>query len=311
MNVDKSPNQSPKTSPVKERPTRERKAAVQYTVTTGTKKAKSPMKAGKGVKLGEQAFWKKTSEDDLVLVHRVILGRPGAKGERKANLKDFSGTSDDLAKKIGISDLVAIKAPMRAFGLALSGTKEEVTKRLAEYLAAPTARGKEAPTSPPAKRQKKPSPAKKAAAPAKRGKAGDETSAPKRVKTNSVAAVKKAEAATIPDDNELWAWVASHVKGQSVKELENIKIKTLRLAAEEHFGLAEGDLTGKKDVLMKGVEAASAAAAVAATAITMAKLDLFRMFEGQFPMSTIEDTLQRCGMDKERAADELLRSAPR
>ena len=38
---------------------------------------------------------------------------------------------------------------------------------------------------------------------------------------------------------------------------------------------------------------------------------LFFIFNGWFPMNVIEDTLRRCGMDKDRAANELLRFAPR
>ena len=51
---------------------------------------------------------------------------------------------------------------------------------------------------------------------------------------------RKAVAKQIPDDDELWAWVTSHVKGQSVVELDKIKIKTVHLTAEENFGLTEG-----------------------------------------------------------------------
>jgi len=237
------------TEPIGEtgRPIRDRKPAEIFR--TEEKEQKTITTAGKGVRLGDQSFWTSVKNDDLVLVHRVLLGRPGSKTERKANLADFRGidssmTEAQLEKRILNADLSDIKEPLRAFGLSPSGTKAELANRLAVFLAKPTRIDtKIAPTK-----------AKKSATPAKKrnkeGSSEDTTSAAKKVKTET----RKKPA--LPEESRLSQWVMAKLKGKSVEEIEATKMKALRKEAEEHFDLEEGDLSEMKDVLMRGVDRA-------------------------------------------------------
>lgn len=131
---------------------RVRKQAEFFTVPSTEKKKEVKISSGKGIKLVEyehfvQELTKHKSDEDLVKqLHSLMYGSMGRKANAKHNLREFSGfTRDsDLQEKIEkVTDnkkkwtVALLKEALGLFGLEKGGSREELCKRLVDYLSAP------------------------------------------------------------------------------------------------------------------------------------------------------------------------------
>ena len=132
--------------------------------------------SGNGTPLGDIDFIKdqidkKPSADStLTRLHTLCWGKAGQKTMRKKNLRTFNGFDSSAGnqkkvdsmtenKKVTLGDL---KDVCGVLGLEKGGTKEEVAKRVVDFLAEPTGSSvKRGGKAPPKKRKAKSAPAKK------------------------------------------------------------------------------------------------------------------------------------------------------
>jgi len=91
---------------------------------------------------------KKAADKTLLLAHRLVFGRPGEAGKRKADLRLFNGlpaspsAKADLEKKLGGQTVPALRDLSIFFNLERSGEKNAMAARLAEFLLSPKDFGK-------------------------------------------------------------------------------------------------------------------------------------------------------------------------
>lgn len=89
---------------------------------------------------------KKVSDKTLIMVHRLIFGRPGEANKRKGDLRQFNGfpASFDRAsldKKIQSQTLPALRDLSIFFNLERSGEKSTVAARLVDFIVSPKDQG--------------------------------------------------------------------------------------------------------------------------------------------------------------------------
>lgn len=132
---------------------RVRKAVEEiYKADIPKEKVKMVVEQGKGQSLGDIPFVeshiKKTSPDDLKMMHMLLFGRKGAAKSVRANLRQFSGLvysgsqskQDLLAKKERWMDdqsVKTLKSFGNAFGVQTGGTKSDLIARLMAFIDKP------------------------------------------------------------------------------------------------------------------------------------------------------------------------------
>eukprot|EP00760_Papus_ankaliazontas_P002422 PhM_4_TR10994/c0_g1_i1/m.29179 len=240
--------------------------------------------AGKGTKLSELTCWKSIKDADLAYIHRIVIGRPGQKGERKGNLADFCGL-DPKTDRAKLETRVAgarkedVVFSLSAFGLKHSGSLKDLAPILVDFLMSPS--GKRGPASPKkqapaaAKRRKTNSGGKKKADDASDDEAQEEEESPKKKAPAAKKAAPKQKKSSpkkrskeeaededadeadveLPSDDAVKKWVFEFLRDKSDDEIANFGIKALRAAGDTHFGLPEGSLKEKKDVVKDAISA--------------------------------------------------------
>ena len=123
----------------------------------------------------------KAADKTILLVHRLIFGRPGEANKRKADLRQFNGlppSTDQAAldKKLSAQTLPSLRSLLVLFNLERSGEKQAVVERVRAFLLNPKDLGKFKPASM-----------------AKKGRAVAKGKQTKKTKTTT-AAVKKGKA---------------------------------------------------------------------------------------------------------------------
>ncbi|KPI82789.1 hypothetical protein ABL78_8196 [Leptomonas seymouri] len=205
----------------------------------------------------------KALESALEPLHRLVYGRPGMSGRRRAALEDFKGFPPsmraEVEEKTGKLTKDRLRDIIKALGIAvhISQTQAEVAAGVVAYLMAPKDEGriKDTKTAPTKKRSASPN---KAAPEAKKRPAessvlpstATEGSKPKRPKTES-SAVSVSSAATSdgPSDDAVLVQVYRLVLAMPYEERAVLGVKALRTKLEEHFKLPPGGLKSKKDII--------------------------------------------------------------
>ncbi|KAG8202004.1 hypothetical protein JTE90_010375 [Oedothorax gibbosus] len=124
---------------------------------TGPSKEKGQIPEGKGKKLGEcpriELQIQKTSSNDLKPLHRLLFNRAGGPNEIKRNIRKFSGFTfakdsseyDKLKSRIEKLTGPVLKQICGVCDIERSGLKEEIVKRVLQFLMEPKDSGKAAP----------------------------------------------------------------------------------------------------------------------------------------------------------------------
>jgi hypothetical protein len=130
---------------------RQRKQVEHYQVER-KEKAEFEIPQGKGIKLVEYEHFVaeltkiKSSEELVKCLHQLMYGSPGKKTTVKQNLREFSGfageiSSDERAQKVIENKkkwtISMLKDALGLFGLEKGGAREDLCKRLVDYLVEP------------------------------------------------------------------------------------------------------------------------------------------------------------------------------
>jgi len=130
---------------------------------------------------------RRSSDETLKALHSLVLGKTSKGVKVKDNLKQFSGvvydeekTRERLEERVFKHHLSELRDILRFFGLETSGDKEDVVKRLTDFLEKPHAvEGAE--SASPQKRKRSSSPSSRSKSPKKKTKrAKKDPNAPKR-----------------------------------------------------------------------------------------------------------------------------------
>lgn len=93
---------------------------------------------------------KKAGDKTILVVHRLIFGRPGEANKRKTDLRQFNGfpasfDRSSLDKKLQSQTVPALRDLCIFFNLERSGEKVAMAARLTEFLVSPKDQGKSKP----------------------------------------------------------------------------------------------------------------------------------------------------------------------
>ncbi|KPA77339.1 hypothetical protein ABB37_07220 [Leptomonas pyrrhocoris] len=226
--------------------------------------------------VGPRSAAGKALETALEPLHRLVYGRPGMSGERRAALEDFKGfppaMKAEVEEKIGKLTKDRLRNVIQALGLALpiSQLRAELVAGVVAFLMAPKDEGKftdPKAAAPPTKKRRSASPKK--AAPTGRKRPAEPSpshaktaAAKKRIKkakpesaeaitgpASTTSSTRSATASEGPSEAVVLVEVYHRVLAMPHEERAVFGVKALRTSLEDHFRLPPGGLQSQKEAI--------------------------------------------------------------
>lgn len=223
-----------------------------FTLAEGTGTAFEEFPFFIAVRTNRGTAWKPL-EAALEPLHRLVYGRPGVTGERRAALAAFKGFPEGMSGAVRerLAALVGakLKEMIRAFEIdaKLSSPQAQLVEAVHAFLMRPAVPEKAA-----AKRARAPTasaeakPVEAPEAKKRRREAPASTATTTNADAGAGAAVKGGAAIS---DDAVRVQVYRRVLGMTPQERSDLGTKALRVDLERHFALADGELKDRKDVI--------------------------------------------------------------
>ncbi|KAG5509461.1 hypothetical protein JKF63_06771 [Porcisia hertigi] len=206
----------------------------------------------------------KALEAALEPLHRIVYGRAGNNGKRRAALERFKGCPASMEAEVSekISKLTKdrLRDVIRALGINvhISLPHAQVAAGVVKFLMAPRDDGKIKGSLPAAPKTKKEYSAKRSASPDTDGKplmkkvraetpTPSSAAPPSAVKSPPSSPAPAASAG--PSDEAVLVEVYRHVLSMTPEDRAVLGVKALRTNLEAHFKLVAGGLRHKKDII--------------------------------------------------------------